>query len=102
MIRCRKSCTIPEESLILAAENIKNNMSVYYSIITHHIMIKIWLGYTELSVKAIVPPGRRRRNASFTMFTIALSGHSWNCIKLGSQGIKKTGSNLAASSLGGH
>lgn len=38
--------------------------------------------FTELSVKATVPPGRRRRNASFTKLTIAFSGHSWSCIEI--------------------
>lgn len=38
--------------------------------------------FTELSVKAIVPPGRRRRNASFPKPTIAFSGHSWSCIEI--------------------
>lgn len=34
---------------------------------------------TELSVKAIVPPGRRTLNASFTNPVIARAGHSWHC-----------------------
>jgi hypothetical protein len=35
---------------------------------------------TELSVKAIVPPGRRTLNASFTNPVIARAGHSWQRI----------------------
>jgi len=37
------------------------------------------INFIELSVTAMVPPGRRTRNASFTNPVIARAGHSWHC-----------------------
>jgi len=67
--------------LTSAAEAKNNNMSICGR---RHETKKTWnkreveimILYTEKSVKASVPPGRRRRNASLTKFTITLVGHS--------------------------
>ena len=66
---------IPERPLTSSAEDSNNNMSICDRKMKpeerkrKNIMMIL---YTEESIKASVPPGQRRQNASLTIFTITL------------------------------